>query len=99
MTSKKGEDIRKKYKRISRRTSYKDFYKTIKDLVDEKGKDNLQFKPRIRGKNQKEKINIRYEDAKRYIPSNVPYSQTGEFILKALEYDHRHLERQRDDAR
>ena len=49
--------------------------------------------------NQKEKINIRYEDAKRYIPSSVPYSQTGEFILKALEYYHRHLERQRDDAR
>ena len=49
--------------------------------------------------NQKEKINIRYEDAKRYIPSNVPYSQTSEFILKALEYYHRHLERQRDDAR
>ena len=49
--------------------------------------------------NQREKINIRYEDARRYIPSNVPYSQTGEFILKALEYYHRHLERQRDDAR
>ena len=49
--------------------------------------------------NQKEKINIRYEDARRYIPSSVPYSQTGEFILKALEYYHRHLERQRDDAR
>jgi len=49
--------------------------------------------------NQKEKINIRYEDARRYIPSNVPYDKTGEFILKALEYYHRHLERQRDDAR
>ena len=49
--------------------------------------------------NQKEKINIRYEDARRYIPSSVPYSQTGEFILKALEYYHRHLEWQRDDAR
>lgn len=49
--------------------------------------------------NQKEKINIRYEDARRYIPSSVPYSQTGEFILKALEYYHRHLERQRNDAR
>lgn len=49
--------------------------------------------------NQKEKINIRYEDARRYIPSSVPYSQTGEFILKALEYYHRHLKRQRDDAR
>ena len=49
--------------------------------------------------NQREKINIRYEDARRYIPSNVPYDKTGEFILKALEYYHRHLERQRDDAR
>ena len=49
--------------------------------------------------NQREKINIRYEDARRYIPSSVPYNKTGEFILKALEYYHRHLERQRDDAR
>ena len=49
--------------------------------------------------NQREKINIRYEDARRYIPSSVPYDKTGEFILKALEYYHRHLERLRDDAR
>lgn len=49
--------------------------------------------------NQREKINIRYEDARRYIPSSVPYDKTGEFILKALEYYHRHLERQRNDAR
>lgn len=49
--------------------------------------------------NQREKINIRYEDARRYIPSSVPYEKTGEFVLKALEYYHRHLERQRDDAR
>lgn len=49
--------------------------------------------------NQREKINIRYEDARRYIPSSVPYDKTGEFILKALEYYHRHLERQRDNAR
>ena len=49
--------------------------------------------------NQREKINIRYEDARRYIPSSVPYDKTGEFILKALEYYHRHLEWQRDDAR
>ena len=49
--------------------------------------------------NQREKINIRYEDARRYIPSSVPYEKTGEFVLKALEFYHRHLERQRDDAR
>ena len=49
--------------------------------------------------NQREKINIRYEDARRYIPSSVPYEKTGEWVLKALEYYHRHLERLRDDAR
>ena len=49
--------------------------------------------------NQREKINIRYEDARRYIPSSVPYDKTGEFIMKTLEYYHRHLERMRDDAR
>ena len=42
---------------------------------------------------------VRYEDARRYIPSSVPYEKTGEFVLKALEYYHRHLERLRDDAR
>ena len=47
--------------------------------------------------NQREKINIRYDVARRYIPSNVPYEKTGEFILRALEYYHRHLERQRED--
>jgi ParB family chromosome partitioning protein len=51
--------------------------------------------------NQKEKINIRYEDAKRFIPASVPYNKTGEYILKALEYYHRYQERQRErnDAR
>lgn len=49
--------------------------------------------------NQKEKINIKYAEARKYIPSSVPYEQTGAYILKALEYYHRHLERQRGDAR
>lgn len=49
--------------------------------------------------NQKEKINIKYAEARKYIPSSVPYEQTGVYILKALEYYHRHLERQRGDAR
>lgn len=49
--------------------------------------------------NQREKINIKYAEAKKYIPSSVPYEQTGAFILKALEYYHRYLERQRNDAR
>lgn len=49
--------------------------------------------------NQKEKVSIKYEDCRRYIPSSVPYNETGAYILKALEYYHRHLERMRDDAR
>ena len=50
--------------------------------------------------NQREKINIRYEDARRYIPSSVPYEKTGDYIMKALEYYHRYQERQKDrDAR
>ena len=49
--------------------------------------------------NQKEKINIKYAEARKYIPSSVPYEQAGAYILKALEYYHRHLERQRVDAR
>ena len=51
--------------------------------------------------NQKERITLRYDDARRYIPSYVPYNKTGEFIMKALEFYHDHLERQKGnrDAR
>ena len=36
--------------------------------------------------NQKEKINIKYEDARKFIPASVPYDKTGDYIMKALEY-------------
>ncbi len=49
--------------------------------------------------NQRDKINIRYSQAKQYIPSTIPFDKTGDYIMKALEYYHRHLERQRNDAR
>ena len=50
--------------------------------------------------NQKEKINIKYEDARKFIPASVPYEKTGDYIMKALEYYHRYQERQKDrDAR
>ena len=51
--------------------------------------------------NQREKINIKYAEARRFIPASVPYERTGEYILKALEYYHRYQERQksRNDAR
>jgi hypothetical protein len=41
--------------------------------------------------NQKEKINIKYEDARKFIPASVPYDKTGDYIMKALEYYHRHI--------
>ena len=47
--------------------------------------------------NQREKISLRYAEARKYIPSHVPYNQTGEYIMKALEYYHNHVERQRND--
>ncbi len=49
--------------------------------------------------NQKEKISVRYEEARKYIPSSVPFNKTGDYILKALEYYQRHREKTRDDAR
>ena len=51
--------------------------------------------------NQREKINIKYAEARRFIPASVPYEKTGEYIMKALEYYHRNQERQksRNDAR
>ena len=47
--------------------------------------------------NQREKISLRYADARRYIPSDVPYNKTGEYIMKALEFYQRHREQQRND--
>ena len=46
--------------------------------------------------NQKEKINIKYEEARRFIPASIPYEKTGDYIMKALEYYHRYQERQKD---
>ena len=51
--------------------------------------------------NQREKINIKYAEVRRFIPASVPYEKTGDYIMKALEYYHRYQERQksRNDAR
>lgn len=43
--------------------------------------------------NQAEKISFRTEKLKPYIPRNYTPQQTEEYILKALEHYHRHLER------
>lgn len=47
--------------------------------------------------NQKERISIRYDDARKYIPSSVPYNKTGEYIMKALEFYQKHQNRQKED--
>lgn len=47
--------------------------------------------------NQKEKISLRYAEARRFIPADVPYNKTSEYIMKALEFYQKHLERQRSD--
>ena len=52
--------------------------------------------------NQKDTVRLRYEDLRQYIPPGVPYEKTGEFVLKAMSYYCRQLERyrqrqQRDD--
>lgn len=49
--------------------------------------------------NQKPKISFRYDEIKRYIPSGLSLEKTNEYIVKALEYYHRHLQRQRDNVR
>ena len=49
--------------------------------------------------NQKEKINILYAEARRYIPQSVPYEKTGAYIMKALEFYKQHRERQGRDER
>ena len=49
--------------------------------------------------NQKEKISIRTDKLRRYIPSSIPYEKTEDYVLKALEYYHRHLERKNDFER
>ena len=44
--------------------------------------------------NQREKISLRYSDARRFIPEEVPYNKTKEYIMKVLE-DHYRRMRQR----
>ncbi len=46
--------------------------------------------------NQVEKISLKYNDAKRFIPSSVPYNKAGEYIMKALEFYQKYQERQRE---
>ena len=49
--------------------------------------------------NQREKITLKYESARKYIPSYVPYEKTNDYILKALQFYARYQERQREASR
>ena len=44
--------------------------------------------------NQKEKINLKYAEARKYIPSEVPYNKTPEYIMMVLQ-DHYQREKRR----
>ena len=50
--------------------------------------------------NQREKINIKYAETRRFIHASNPNEKTGDYIMKTLEYYHRYQERQksRNDA-
>ena len=46
--------------------------------------------------NQRERISLRYDMARRYIPQDVPYNKTGEDIMDALKFYQEHRETQRN---
>lgn len=49
--------------------------------------------------NQAEKISFKADNLRRFIPKNYTDKQTEEYVVKALEYYGRYLERQRDRER
>ena len=49
--------------------------------------------------NQVEKITIRRDDIKKFIPKSVKPDQTQKFICDAVKYYAKHLERKREQAR
>ena len=49
--------------------------------------------------NQKEKISFRTDKLRKYIPNNISYEKTEDYVMKALEYYHRYLERQKENER
>ncbi len=40
--------------------------------------------------NQKEKVSFSYKEVRKYIPENVPFEKTGDYIMEALEFYQRH---------
>ena len=49
--------------------------------------------------NQREKYSFHADTLRPYLPSNLPRNQTESYVLKALEYYKRYLDRKRENAR
>lgn len=56
----------------------------------------IEFMMQEEKPNQKDKISFRTDKLRKFIPSNVPYEKTEDYVLKALEYYHRYTERKKD---
>ena len=66
--------------------------------MSEQGKLTAEAIEAIMGEikpNQHERISIRTDRIRQYIPKNVPFNQTESFVIKALEHYSRYLEQQR----
>jgi ParB family chromosome partitioning protein len=46
--------------------------------------------------NQREKISLRYADARKFIPEEVPYNRIQEYIMKVLEDHYKRLKHRSD---
>lgn len=49
--------------------------------------------------NQREKLSFRADRLREYIPSNLKANETEDYVVKALQFYKRHLDRQREQAR
>ena len=49
--------------------------------------------------NQRPKISFKYEELKKYMPSDIPYEKTTKYVIDALQYYKKHLERRREQER
>ena len=66
--------------------------------MSEQGKLTAEAIEAIMGEikpNQHERISIRTDRIRQYIPKNVPFNQTESFVIKALEHYSHYLEQQR----
>jgi len=49
--------------------------------------------------NQRPKISFKYEELQKYMPSNVSYEKTSAYVISALQFYKKHLERKREQER